>query len=167
MSRFGIEEPNRGYRPTHSIPQTSLELEDPQTSLELEDFEGSQIVTKAKLSIVAAFVVGALAASFGIVQGVSSPEADAAAAPVMVKVLDMPPGQPTGYEPSEAAVKPGQVVKWRNEGAEAHTATAEDGSFDSGSMAPGAEFQFTFSKPGTISYTCTPHPWAKGTVKVG
>jgi plastocyanin len=45
--------------------------------------------------------------------------------------------------------------------------TAEDKSFDSGSMAPGAEFQFTFSKPGTYSYSCTPHPWAKGTVKVG
>lgn len=123
-------------------------------------------MTKAKLSIVAALAVGALAATFGVVQGVSSPEADAAAAPTMVKVADMPPGQPSGYEPAEVSVKVGQVVKWKNEGAEAHTVTAEDGSFDSGSMAPGAEFQFTFSKPGTFSYTCTPHPWAKGTVKV-
>lgn len=123
-------------------------------------------MTKAKLSFVAALAVGALAASFGVVQGVSS-EADAAAAPVMVKVADMPPGQPTGYEPAEVAVKPGQVVKWKNEGAEAHTVTAEDSSFDSGSMAPGGEFEFTFSKPGTFTYTCTPHPWAKGTVKVG
>jgi plastocyanin len=124
-------------------------------------------VTKAKLSIVAAFAVGALAVSFGLVQGASSPKADAAKAPAMVKVADMPPGQPTGYEPAEVAVKAGQVVKWKNEGKEAHTVTAEDGSFDSGDMAPGAEFQFTFSKPGTFSYTCTPHPWAKGTVKVG
>lgn len=123
-------------------------------------------MSKAKLTMVAAFAVGALAASFGVVQGVSPDKADAAAAPTMVKVADMPPGQPTGYEPAEVAVKPGQVVKWKNEGAEAHTVTAEDGSFDSGSMAPGAEFQFTFDKPGTFSYTCTPHPWAKGTVKV-
>lgn len=122
-------------------------------------------MTKAKLSIVAAFAVGALGVSFGVVQ-MSSPKAEAAAAPVMVKVADMPPGQPSGYEPAEVAVKPGQVVKWKNEGAEAHTVTAEDKSFDSGSMAPGAEFQFTFSKPGTFTYTCTPHPWAKGTVKV-
>jgi plastocyanin len=124
-------------------------------------------VTKAKLSILAAFVVGALAASFGFVQGVSSPEAEAAPAPAMVKVKDMPPGSPEGYEPTDLTVKAGQVVKWKNEGAEAHTVTAEDGSFDSGSMAPGAEYQFTFSKPGTFSYKCTPHPWAKGTVKVG
>ena len=124
-------------------------------------------MTKAKLSIVAAFAVGALAVSFGLVQGASSPKADAAKAPAMVKVADMPPGQSTGYEPAEVAVKAGQVVKWKNEGKEAHTVTAEDGSFDSGDMAPGAEFQFTFSKPGTFSYTCTPHPWAKGTVKVG
>jgi plastocyanin len=124
-------------------------------------------VTKAKLSILAAFVVGALAASFGLVQGVASSKADAAPAPAMVKVKDMPPGQPKGYEPAELTAKVGQVVKWKNEGAEAHTVTAEDKSFDSGSMAPGAEFQFTFSKPGTYSYSCTPHPWAKGTVKVG
>jgi plastocyanin len=123
-------------------------------------------VTKAKLSMVAAFAVGALAASFGFVQAVSSPEADAAPGPVMVKVADMPPGQPTGYEPAEVSVKVGQMVKWKNEGQEAHTVTAEDGSFDSGSMAPGAEFQFTFSQPGTFAHTCTPHPWAKGTVKV-
>ena len=120
----------------------------------------------AKRSIVAALAVGALAASFGIMQGVQSPEADAAAAPAMVKVADMPPGQSTGYEPAEIAVKVGQPVKWKNEGAEAHTVTADDGSFDSGSMAPGAEWQNTFSSPGTFSYTCTPHPWAKGTVKV-
>ena len=123
-------------------------------------------MTKAKLSIVAALAVGALAASFGVVQGVSSPEAEAAAAPTMVKVADMPPGQPTGYEPAEVSIKVGQVVKWKNEGQEAHTVTAEDASFDSGSMAPGGEFQFTFSKPGTFTYSCTPHPWAKGTVKV-
>jgi plastocyanin len=123
-------------------------------------------VTKAKLSIVAAFVAGALAVSFGFVQAVSSPDADAAAAPAMVKVTDMPPGQPQGYEPAELTAKVGQVVKWKNEGAEAHTVTADDGSFDSGSMAPGGEFQFTFSKPGTFSYKCTPHPWATGTVKV-
>jgi plastocyanin len=124
-------------------------------------------VTKAKISILAVFVVGALAASFGFVQAVSSPEAEAAAAPTMVKVKDMPAGSPEGYEPAEVAVKPGQVVKWKNEGAEAHTVTADDGSFDSGSMAPGAEFQFTFPKAGSFSYKCTPHPWATGTVKVG
>ena len=123
-------------------------------------------MTKAKLSIVAALAVGALAASFGVVQGVSSPEADAAQAPAMVKVADMPPGSSAGYEPAEISVKVGQVVKWKNEGAEAHTVTAEDKSFDSGSMAPGAEFQFTFSKAGTFTYSCTPHPWATGTVKV-
>lgn len=123
-------------------------------------------VTK-KLSIAAALVVGTLVASFGIVQTVSPPEAEAAPAPAMVKVRDMPPGQPQGYEPANLTVKVGQVVKWKNEGTEAHTATAEDGSFDSGSMAPGAEFQFTFTKPGTFTYKCTPHPWATGTVKVG
>jgi len=124
-------------------------------------------VTKAKLSILAMLAVGALALSFGV-QGVSSPKAHAAPAPAMVKVVDAPnPNEPKGYEPAEVAVKVGQVVKWKNEGQEAHTVTADDNSFDSGSMASGAEWQYTFSKPGTFSYKCTPHPWMKGTVKVG
>lgn len=79
----------------------------------------------------------------------------------------MPPGQSKGFDPPEIAVKAGQVVKWKNDGSEAHTVTADDGSFDSGSMAPGAEFRCTFSKPGTFSYKCTPHPWATGKVTVG
>jgi plastocyanin len=124
-------------------------------------------VTKAKLSMMVAFAVGALAVSFGVVQGASSTKADAAAPPSMVKVTDMPPGQSKGFDPPELTAKVGQVVKWKNEGSEAHTVTADDGSFESGSMAPGSEFQFTFSKPGTFTYKCTPHPWATGTVKVG
>jgi plastocyanin len=57
-------------------------------------------------------------------------------------------------------------VKWTNQDSAAHTVTADDGSFDSGQMAQGATFSFTFSKAGTFSYKCGNHPTMLGKVVV-
>lgn len=38
-----------------------------------------------------------------------------------------------------------------------HTVTADDGSFDSGTLVGGQSFTFTFTKPGTFAYRCTIH----------
>jgi len=120
--------------------------------------------------MMAVLAVAAVIASFGFVQGVRSPAHAAgakAAPPATVKVVDAPdPSQPKGYEPADITVKAGQAVKWHNDGQEAHTVTADDNSFDSGSMAHGADWQYTFAKPGQFAYHCTPHPWMKAVVKV-
>jgi plastocyanin len=47
-----------------------------------------------------------------------------------------------------------------------HTVTAEDGSFESGEIQPGARGSVTFSRPGTYPYHCTPHPLMKGVGEV-
>ena len=120
--------------------------------------------------MMAVLAVAAVIASFGFVQGVRSPAHAAgakAAPPATVKVVDAPdPSQPKGYEPADITVKAGQAVKWHNDGQEPHTVTADDNSFDSGSMAHGADWQYTFAKPGQFAYHCTPHPWMKAVVKV-
>jgi plastocyanin len=121
--------------------------------------------------MVAALAVGAAGASFGLVQGVWSSPAKAAppkAGPApTVKVVDSPdPSQPKGYEPADVTVKVGQAVNWINDGNEAHTVTADDNSFDSGSKAHGQNWQYTFPKAGQFAYHCAPHPWMKGVVKV-
>ena len=41
-----------------------------------------------------------------------------------------------------------------------HTATAVDGSFDSGFLAEGESFSQTFDTPG--DEYCTPRPWMRG-----
>jgi len=51
----------------------------------------------------------------------------------------------------------GTTVEWRNDGRNKHTVTADDGSFDSGNMEPGAEFSRTFDKPGVYRYYCVYH----------
>lgn len=71
-----------------------------------------------------------------------------------------------GYSPESLSVRAGDTVVWTNAGSIDHTATATDGSFDSGMLATGATFSKTFDSVGTFSYSCTPHPWMLGSVVV-
>src|SRR3954451_7965451 len=71
------------------------------------------------------------------------------------------------FEPSEAAIQPGDTVTWTNEGNHPHTVTADDGSFDSGPLQQGESFSHTFQSPGMVSYYCSIHPFMTGSVSVG
>ena len=68
-------------------------------------------------------------------------------------------------------IEPGQAVEWTNEGHTPHTVTADDGSWDSADLQPGASFSRTFDAPGVYTYYCRYHgsPGAGmvGTVAVG
>jgi plastocyanin len=68
---------------------------------------------------------------------------------------------------SSLSVKSGTTVTWTNNDATTHTVTADDGSFDSGNIAPGATFTHTFSTAGTIAYHCSIHTTMKAKVVVG
>jgi plastocyanin len=57
-------------------------------------------------------------------------------------------------------------VTWTNQDFAPHTATADDGSFDTGRLDQGETGSVTFDQPGTYTYTCTFHPNMKGTVVV-
>lgn len=61
------------------------------------------------------------------------------------------------FDPKEVWVEPGTEVTWLNAGSVVHTATAEDGSWDSGDVAPGKEFSQTFDEMGDLSYVCVYH----------
>lgn len=62
------------------------------------------------------------------------------------------------YQPAQLNVRVGQTVEFRNEDIYDHTVTADDGSFDSGTIPGGKSWKLTVSKPGTIAYHCVPHP---------
>jgi plastocyanin len=64
------------------------------------------------------------------------------------------------------SVRAGQSVAWTSLGAQAHTATATDGSFDTGLVSPASTAPLQFDVPGVYAYMCTPHPWMKGNVAV-
>jgi plastocyanin len=70
------------------------------------------------------------------------------------------------FQPADIEVPVGTTVDWTNEDPFAHTVTARDGTFDSGTMDAGQTFSRTFAEPGTIEYFCEIHPSMTGTVTV-
>jgi plastocyanin len=71
------------------------------------------------------------------------------------------------WVPETVNARVGDTVIWDMTGAQvAHTATADDGSWDSGYIVPGAKWAHKFTAPGDYHYHCTPHPWKKGVIHV-
>ena len=70
------------------------------------------------------------------------------------------------FAPSSVTVDVGDTVTWTNEGPTPHTATADDGSFDTGVFEAGGSRSHTFDQAGTFQYFCQPHPQMRGTVTV-
>ena len=73
------------------------------------------------------------------------------------------------YEPAEVDVAPGTRIVWINcepEGTPGHTTTAEDGSWDSGTLERGDVFSAEAPAAGAHDYFCRPHPFIRGRVVV-
>jgi plastocyanin len=54
-------------------------------------------------------------------------------------------------------IRAGTTVKFVNKDEAEHTATSDTGAWDSGYLAKGEEFAFTFTEPGEYPYYCIPH----------
>ena len=70
------------------------------------------------------------------------------------------------FTPATITVNQGDTVTWNNNGPTPHSATANDGSFDTGILKKGQTSSHTFNQAGTFSYFCKPHPFMKATVVV-
>ena len=70
------------------------------------------------------------------------------------------------FSPASVTVTVGDTVTWTNSDAQAHTATANDSSWDTGTIANGASGTITFSTAGTFAYHCSIHSAMTGTVTV-
>jgi plastocyanin len=70
------------------------------------------------------------------------------------------------YYPDPVTIEEGGKVIWINEDSAPHTATAEDGSFDTGTLEEGKLKSESFKEAGTYAYICSIHPQMHGTVEV-
>lgn len=61
------------------------------------------------------------------------------------------------FIPSQLTIPVGTTVIWVNDEQPKHTASADDGSFDSGDQELGVRYTYTFTKPGTYRYYCRYH----------
>jgi plastocyanin len=111
-------------------------------------------------SMTGTVVVREPAAPSEAVDAGASTTPDAAATITEVSVVDV------AFQPADIEVPAGTTVEWTNDDPFAHTVTARDGAFDSGSMDGGETFSQVFSEPGTVEYYCAIHPSMTGTVTV-
>ena len=103
-------------------------------------------------------------------------EGDEPPAAVRVQTLDPArEGEELGFDPNELEVATGTEITVANVGGARHSLTAEDGSFDTGIIEPGAEEgrfagnneSFVVNEPGVFNFQCQIHPGAmRGTLTV-
>lgn len=70
------------------------------------------------------------------------------------------------YGPAAVTVTAGDSVTWTNNGPTRHSATAKNGSFDTGLLTKGKSASHTFTQAGDVAYVCSLHPFMHGTVHV-
>jgi plastocyanin len=84
----------------------------------------------------------------------------AGASDVQVKIINF------SYDPVDLSIASGTTVTWTNDDSVPHTITSDDGVWDSGVIAPGGTFTYTFEQAGTFAYHCTIHTFMKASVEV-
>ena len=68
------------------------------------------------------------------------------------------------FSPAELPVAAGDTVVFTNSDGAPHTATARDGSFDTGPISPGASAEITVNEAGSFEYFCSIHPSMAGMI---
>ena len=61
------------------------------------------------------------------------------------------------FTPKALSVPVGATVVWNRTGTHPHTVTADDNSFDSGTLRAGQGFEHTFTQAGSFAYYCDVH----------
>jgi plastocyanin len=70
------------------------------------------------------------------------------------------------FAPATITIHVGDTITWIDGGPSPHTATANNGNFDTGTLQKGQSGSHTFSQAGTFAYFCRIHPFMHGTVVV-
>jgi plastocyanin len=68
------------------------------------------------------------------------------------------------FSPANLTVAVGDTVTFTNMDSAPHTATANDGSFDTGRLNRGQSAKITIKKAGDFAYICALHPMMKGQI---
>jgi LPXTG-motif cell wall-anchored protein len=128
----------------------------------------AQAPVKADAELTREAVPGA-AGGYGSVRDAAPPAAPDAGPPVKATATQAGPLVTIAdfaFRSPVTTVRVGQAVTWTNRGPSSHTATAANGSFDTGVLRRGASAGHRFTAAGTFAYVCSIHPFMKGTVRV-
>ena len=70
------------------------------------------------------------------------------------------------FKEAEITIAVGDSIVWLNQDGARHTATARDGSFNTGTLRKGVSGEVVFTQAGTYQYFCKFHRSMRGTVVV-
>ena len=70
------------------------------------------------------------------------------------------------FQPRQATVKKGTLVRWTNTDSETRSVEADNGEFKSPPLAPGATFEFTAQQLGSFNYHDGTRPFAVANLEV-
>ena len=71
------------------------------------------------------------------------------------------------FMPQSLTVQAGDRVRWINRDIAPHTATADDGSWDTGELSLGEDATIEITVTQSIDYFCAFHPHMRGTLRLG
>ena len=118
----------------------------------------TRIFATYAVAVLASVSLGRLAAAAD--QSMSASPAPAAT-PTLVTIKDF------AFSPLTLSIPVGGSVTFKNLDTTAHTATDSKGAFDSGNLAYGQSYTYTFKKAGTYKIVCTYHASMVQTIVVG
>src|SRR5213593_4152979 len=112
--------------------------------------------------IVAAFAAtAAVAAAMALgLQIREAPDRAEAQSPAAIDIRGF------AFAPQTTTVAVGATVTWTNRDQAPHTATADNGAFDSGPLEEGQSYAFRPTRTGRFNYMCTIHPEMRGVLTV-
>jgi plastocyanin len=70
------------------------------------------------------------------------------------------------FLPKRIEIPRGSTIEWINQDDVIHTVSADDGTWQSGTIPPGGTWRARFDEPGRYLFHCGPHPFMKGEVIV-
>lgn len=70
------------------------------------------------------------------------------------------------YASDRIEIDAGTAVEWVNEDEAVHTASSDNGTWESGPIRQGERWRAVFHEPGIYPYHCGPHPFMRGVVVV-
>jgi plastocyanin len=95
----------------------------------------------------------------------TTPSTPTASADVTASILGQFGSQ--SFTPNPVSMKVGQTIAWRNTDSIGHTATGDNGGFNTGTLASGAtSTPIAMPTAGTFTYHCSIHPGMIGTIVV-
>ena len=107
-----------------------------------------------------AAVLGRTAAALAAAAVLSLGAAAAAAGQdrVVIEIRDF------AFVPERPEISPGDIVVWKNLDIVPHSATASDGSWDSGLIAAGGSWEAVVTEDMALAYYCRYHPSMEATL---